>query len=332
MLIAVSSKGRRGCPGGGHPAVACARTITKARGGDWSGSYGLLPGPGHSAKDRSLKVWDDIDGAVKVHSFAGDDWRDCRAYLGLDGDQGPIARRERPPRPVERDPEPDRTEAALEIWRASRPAPGTAVERYLAGRGITIPAPPSIRYHPGLRHGPTGLTFEALVAGICGNDRRVVGVHRIYLLPGGTGTARVTQPKRSLGHVAGGAVRLTPAAETLLLAESIEDGLALLQMTGTLTWAVPSASFMGSFDPPEGVEEIILAPDNDEAGLKAIATAAPRLGDKGFRVRHMLPPAGADWCDVLDTYEERAGIRQFDGGADRQEAERLAFEEVIHGR
>ena len=103
-------------------------------------------------------------------------------------------------------------------------------------------------------------------------------------------------------------------------------------MSGRATWAVTSASVMASFDPPEGVEEIILAPDNDEAGRKAIAAAVPRLKEQSFRVRKMLPPAGTDWCDALGTFEERAGIRQFDGGADRQEAERLAFEEVIYGR
>ena len=93
-----------------------------------------------------------------------------------------------------------------------------------------------------------------------------------------------------------------------------------------------SASVMASFDPPEGVEEIILAPDNDEAGRKAIAAAVPRLKEQSFRVRKMLPLAGTDWCDALGTFEERAGIRQFDGDVDRQEAERLEFEEVIHGR
>ena len=46
----------------------------------------------------------------------------------------------------------------------------------------------------------------------------------------------------------------------------------------------------------------------------------------------MLPPVGSDWCDVLGIYEERAGIRQFDGGTDCQEAERLAFEDLIHDR
>ena len=183
-----------------------------------------------------------------------------------------------------------------------------------------------------MKHGPTGLTFEALVARICGRGRRVAGVHRIYLLPGGRDKAQVTGPKRLLGNVAGGAVLLTPPAETLHLAESVEDGLALLQMTGAATWAVPSASFMASFDPPEGVEEIVLAPDNDTAGKKAIATATPRLMAKGLQIRQMLPPAGSDWYDVLEVFEERAGIRQFDGGADRQEAERLAFEEIIHDR
>ena len=39
--------------------------------------------------------------------------------------------------------------AALEIWHASHPASGTLAEDYLHGRGITIPIPPSVHYHPG---------------------------------------------------------------------------------------------------------------------------------------------------------------------------------------
>ena len=51
-----------------------AREIVKAHGGDWRGSYGVVPGPGHSDQDRSLKVWQ--SGAqIYVHSFAGDDWK-----------------------------------------------------------------------------------------------------------------------------------------------------------------------------------------------------------------------------------------------------------------
>ena len=65
-----------------------ARELTKARSGDWCGTYGLVPGPGHSPKDRSLKV-SDFNGGIRVHSFAGDCWKECRAHLGLDDDWQP---------------------------------------------------------------------------------------------------------------------------------------------------------------------------------------------------------------------------------------------------
>ena len=54
--------------------------------------------------------------------------------------------------------------AARDIWRRARAAHGTPVETYLRGRGITIAIPPSIRCAPALKHGPTGLTFPAMVA------------------------------------------------------------------------------------------------------------------------------------------------------------------------
>ena len=74
----------------------------------------------------------------------------------------------------------------------------------------------------------------------------------------------------SLGPIKGGAVRLTPAAESLQLTESVEDALALLQMTGRPTWAVPGAGFIPTFEPPPEVTELVLAPDHDAAGLQAI--------------------------------------------------------------
>ena len=63
-----------------------ARDITKALRGDWHRNFGLVPGPDHSRKDRSLKVWDGPLGEIYVHSFAADDWRvvmDWLRQLGL---------------------------------------------------------------------------------------------------------------------------------------------------------------------------------------------------------------------------------------------------------
>lgn len=58
-----------------------AEAITRAKGGDWHGSYGLIPGPGHSASDRSMSVKDNGLDDVLLHSFAGDDWRPVKDEL-----------------------------------------------------------------------------------------------------------------------------------------------------------------------------------------------------------------------------------------------------------
>jgi hypothetical protein len=57
--------------------------IAELLGGDVQGAEVLCPGPGHSAGDRSLSVKPDPadrEGFV-THSFAGDDWKDCRDHV-----------------------------------------------------------------------------------------------------------------------------------------------------------------------------------------------------------------------------------------------------------
>src|SRR5262249_16747284 len=57
--------------------------IAQIMGGDVAGAEALVPGPGHSAEDRSLSIkLDDTapDGFV-VHSFAGDDPIACRDHV-----------------------------------------------------------------------------------------------------------------------------------------------------------------------------------------------------------------------------------------------------------
>lgn len=54
-----------------------ARTL----GGEVRGDQVFCPGPGHSAKDRSLSVTIGKDGQPVVHSHAGDDWKECRDYV-----------------------------------------------------------------------------------------------------------------------------------------------------------------------------------------------------------------------------------------------------------
>jgi len=69
-----------------------AQDITRHFKGDWHGSYGSFPAPGHSKDDRGVTVKDVPDGDVLFNSFNGGDWREikdeCRR-LGL------LPRRER---------------------------------------------------------------------------------------------------------------------------------------------------------------------------------------------------------------------------------------------
>jgi hypothetical protein len=58
-----------------------AREIALALGGDVvSANRVSAPGPGHSAKDRSLSVLI-VGSDFVVHSFSNDDWRECRDYV-----------------------------------------------------------------------------------------------------------------------------------------------------------------------------------------------------------------------------------------------------------
>ena len=60
-----------------------ARVIANSMGGDVNGDSALVPGPGHSPKDRSLSVKPNPgakDGFI-VHSFAGDDFALCRDHV-----------------------------------------------------------------------------------------------------------------------------------------------------------------------------------------------------------------------------------------------------------
>src|SRR5690242_4063229 len=55
--------------------------LAKSLNGEVRGGKVHAPGPGHSSADRSLTVWLDSDGDVKVHSFAADDPIRCKDYV-----------------------------------------------------------------------------------------------------------------------------------------------------------------------------------------------------------------------------------------------------------
>jgi hypothetical protein len=191
-----------------------------------------------------------------------------------------------------------RTRAALSIWQSTKSAWGTPVEAYLSSRGLTIPPPPSLRF-AWLKH-PSGNIWPTMVALIRrGADGVPVAIHRTFLAHDGTDKASVERAKLMLGPVRGGAVRLAPASDVLMVGEGIETCLAAMQESGHPAWAALSTSGLRTLDLPPGIVDIIVLADGDDPGEAAALEAGQRWAREGRRVRIARPPRGLDFNDLL---------------------------------
>ena len=147
--------------------------------------------------------------------------------------------------------------------------------------------------------------YPAMLAPIVGPDGDLKSVHRTYV--GDVPSRKKMMPVA--GTIRGAAVRLFEIADTLGIAEGIETAIAAHQMFGIPTWAVLSTAGMESFNPPDGLQRLIILADNDTnfAGQKAAYALAHRLAveaGEGASVEVRTPPIPGDWLDVLN--ERRA--------------------------
>ncbi len=300
--------------------VMNARDITKALGGDWQGSYGLVPGIDHSRKDRSVKVWDGPDGEPMAHSFTDEPWQAIKAdwqQRGLLPEWRTPERINHQERQQQRQQTQERQEqrekdrqaetakkiqAAREIFQKAGDAKGSPVANYLNARGLTIEPPLSLRYAPGLTHGPTGLHLPAMVGAVQNVAGQITGIHRTFLVSGGRQKAPVTDNKMMLGPCAGGAVRLARAENGMCIGEGIETMLSVQQETGRPCWAALTTSGLKALMLPANIVSVMICADRDNngAGEKAAQAAAQRWKSEGRKVRIAWPPEGfKDFNDAL---------------------------------
>ena len=98
-------------------------------------------------------------------------------------------------------------------------------------------------------------------------DLGVIAVHRTFLDPAEARLADFERPKRALGSLQNGDVRLTaPRDGRLGLAEGIETALSAMQMFGVPCWATLGNERFGLVAIPESVRELHLFVDNDRGG------------------------------------------------------------------
>ena len=261
--------------------------------------------PAHDDRKPSLSICDSNDGKLLVRCHASCEQEQVIAALrtrGLWNDSGPRFLRGIPGRAVRvRVDEDDvkRSAAALAIWKSAKPPQGTLAEVYLASRGLHLPVPAALRFHPGLKH-PSGGIWPVMVALVTnGADGTPIAIHRTYLARDGGGKALIDPQKMMLGPCRGGAVRLAEPCEVLMVGEGIETCLAAMQATHHAAWAALSTSGLRSLDLPREVRDVIVLADGDDPGEAAAQACAWRWKREGRRVRIARPPQGLDFNDLL---------------------------------
>jgi hypothetical protein len=144
-------------------------------------------------------------------------------------------------------------------------------------------------------------------------DIGTIAVHRTFLDGTSARLAGFERPKRALGDLGCGAVRLAlPVRGRLGLAEGIESALSAMQLFRIPCWATLGNERFGRVAIPESVRDLFLFIDNDAGGAlaeeRALKTyAAPH------RVIHSRTPAspGFDWNDELKARIFDRGERAF---------------------
>jgi hypothetical protein len=217
-------------------------------------------------------------------------------------------------------PQQSKVARALDAWRKATPEAGTLVESYLLSRGITRAPPASLRFLPRQRNWNDGETYPAMISLVQrvpdDDDRGALppeacltdaGAHFTFLQGGGLADpvrkASTDACKLTLGQLRYGGVWLTPVdeiGEQLAVAEGIETGLSVQQITTLPTIAALSAGGMRSLRWPPQVRRLWIAADNDRTGLEAANVLLARALRASLRAHIKIPGEGKnDFNDLL---------------------------------
>lgn len=277
-----------------------AREIVDSLGGTWRRNRGMCRCPAHDDRTPSLSVSLGRS-AILFHCFAGCSNGEVIAALGLrgvrarelfDGSGEPLSEA---PRKETRDPN------ACRLWRGGDLLRGSPAEAYLVRRGLTQFSS-DLRFHSRTPLGPRGsVRFLPAMLAAVRTDLGVIAVHRTFLDPSTGRLAGFERPKRALGSLQNGAVRLAaPRRGRLGLAEGVETALSAMQLFGVPCWATLGNERFGLVTIPESVRELHLFVDNDPGGNLAEERAREAYACDGRRIVAARPTnLNEDWNDVL---------------------------------
>lgn len=283
--------------------ITSLRDLKAILGGKAYGNYLLCPGPNHSDDDRSLKVSFDVVGRLRVHSFAGEDWRECMDYvqrrIGVQGiDASKFAKFLEVDR-VATDHE--KTMNAWRIWNDAVPIDGTPAELHMILRGLGDVRSAALRWHPACPYGTGGARRGCMVAAI--SNIITNQFQAILRTPLASDGERVGE-RLIIGPTAGGAVKLTgEVMPQIAIGEGIETALSFLKipgMAGVPVWSTVNANGMFSFPVLSDVHTLWVIADHDKAGKRAADHVSETWVNSNRNVfMVMAKRPGADLNDVL---------------------------------
>ena len=277
-----------------------ARMIVESLNGTWRQNKGMCCCPAHDDRTPSLSVTLGRK-AILFHCFAGCSNEEVIAALDRQGvrsrdlfdGSGAVAA----------DPQEKRAfnSNARRLWHSATAISDSPAEGYLAQRGI-LRASDQLRYLERTPLGPRGAVqfLPAMLAAVT-TDIGIIAVHRTFLDTVSGKLAGFERPKRALGSLGCGAVRLaSPAAGRLGLAEGIESALSAMQLFGVPCWATLGNERFGLVAIPESVRELHLFIDNDTGGELAERRALEAYSAAGRVIQpRASASAGFDWNDEL---------------------------------
>jgi len=271
------------------------RVLVAALGGRWSGKGGLCRCPAHEDRSPSLSVRIGRS-ALLLHCFAGCPTTAILAALRGAGHRLASHGAVLTDPPVAGDQRAAR--AAQRLWRESGPVSGTPAGRYLARRGLTASSG-ELRYHRRTPCGASPLTrFRPALVAAVRDDTGLVAVHRSFLDPVHDRLAAIDGPRRALGRLGHGAVRLGGAAPRIGLAEGLETALSATALFGLPCWAALGTERFRLVALPPLVTALVLFLDNDSGGRRAEALAREAFAGLAIEARYPREH-GTDWNDVL---------------------------------
>lgn len=193
-------------------------------------------------------------------------------------------------------------EAIDRLWRSAKHVtPADPVGKYLARRIGSVEACSDIRYlnrcwHSQAEHHP------AMLALVRDTDGHPCQLHKTFLTRDGR-HAQVDPVRKTMRgqFPTGAAVRLAEPDDVLGVAEGIETAISAAKLFDVPVWACLTAARLETWEPPEGVGNVIIFADNDSSftGLRAAAILAHRIADRVSVEIKQPPHTGDDWNDQL---------------------------------